>query len=46
MVARTMDGAAVDYITTFQLFFHFGLAAMMAFACGWWAIIFRENSIE
>ncbi len=43
---RTMEGATVDRITVFQLMFHFGLAAMMAFICGWWAIIFRENSIK
>lgn len=43
---RTMEGATVKEITIFQLFFHFGLAAMMAFICGWWAIIFRNNSIQ
>ncbi|WP_338760816.1 PAS domain S-box protein [Bernardetia sp. ABR2-2B] len=43
---RTIEGATVDYITTFQLMFHFGLAAMMAFICGWWAVIFRNNSIN
>ena len=42
---RTIEGESVPYITVFQLMFHFGLAAMMAFVCGWWAIIFRENSI-
>ncbi|WP_375563191.1 PAS domain S-box protein [Bernardetia sp. OM2101] len=43
---RTIEGATVDYITTFQLMFHFGLAAMMAFVCGWWAVIFRNSSIQ
>ncbi len=43
---RTLEGATVDYITTFQLFFHFGLASMIAFVCGWWANILRNNSIE
>ncbi len=42
---RTIEGATVDYITSFQLFFHLGLVAVMAFVCGWWAIIFRKNSI-
>lgn len=42
---RTFQGESVPYITTFQLIFHFGLASMMAFICGWWAMIFRENSI-
>ena len=43
---RTMQGETVPYITVFQLFFHFGLAALMAFICGWWSIIFRQNSIQ
>ncbi|WP_338793537.1 PAS domain-containing protein [Bernardetia sp. MNP-M8] len=43
---RTIEGETVPYITTFQLFFHFGLASMMGFVCGWWAVIFRENSIK
>jgi signal transduction histidine kinase len=43
---RTLEGETVPYITTFQLFFHFGLATLMAFICGWWAVIFRKNSIQ
>lgn len=33
-------------ITVLQLLFHFGLAAFMAFVCGWWAIIYRDNNIQ
>ncbi|GAB4329730.1 MAG: hypothetical protein OHK0038_03890 [Flammeovirgaceae bacterium] len=33
-------------ITFLQLFFHFGLVALMAFICGWWAIIYKENNIK
>ena len=41
----TITGETVKYVTVFQLIFHFTIVSIMAFVCGWWAIIFRKNSI-
>ncbi len=41
----TTSGETVAYVTAFQLIFHFMIVSIMAVICGWWAIIFRQNSI-
>ena len=41
----TITGETVIHVTTFQLIFHFTIVSIMAVVCGWWAIIFRKNSI-
>jgi serine phosphatase RsbU (regulator of sigma subunit) len=41
----TLTGETVGYVTAFQLIFHFTIVFIMAVICGWWAIIFRKNSI-
>ncbi|WP_338814212.1 SpoIIE family protein phosphatase [Bernardetia sp. Wsw4-3y2] len=40
-----ITGETVPYVTVFQLVFHFTIVSIMAVVCGWWAIIFRQNSI-
>lgn len=40
------DGTYTETVTLFQLFFHFGLAVLMAIICGLWAGLLRRNSIE
>ncbi|WP_375561973.1 SpoIIE family protein phosphatase [Bernardetia sp. OM2101] len=41
----TLEGETVAYVTAFQLAIHFTIVSIMAVVCGWWAIIFRQNSI-
>ena len=41
----TLGGETVAHVTAFQLVFHFAVVSIMAFVCGWWAILFRKNSI-
>ncbi|AFM03325.1 serine phosphatase RsbU, regulator of sigma subunit [Bernardetia litoralis DSM 6794] len=41
----TITGETVAYVTVFQLVFHFTIISIMTVICGWWAVIFRQNSI-
>ncbi|WP_338766975.1 SpoIIE family protein phosphatase [Bernardetia sp. ABR2-2B] len=41
----TLGGETVAQVTTFQLVFHFSIVSIMAVVCGWWAILFRKNSM-
>ncbi|WP_375561974.1 PP2C family protein-serine/threonine phosphatase [Bernardetia sp. OM2101] len=41
----TLEGETVAHVTAFQLAIHFTIVSIMAVVCGWWAILFRKNSM-